>query len=267
MDVENAMAVAAAVSAVGLAWNGADLWYPSRAFNAFFDWRIVGGAWAVPRRGGPRKWQRLLAGHAAVRVFVLTQVIGALTFVVAASTGRTLVALVAATSVFAALCLLQFRLVVGLDGSDQIQIILWATLAILSVNGPPALSTIALAFLTAQLVASYLVAGIAKLGASSWRSGEAVHAILATRQYGLPIVRKLLRRKGIALTMAWSVIVFEVLGPLALLAGRTGTLGFLAAALGFHLINWGVMGLRSFALAFPATYPLVFAFVDGWAWP
>ena len=260
MDLHTALAAAAAISAVALAWEAADLWKPSATFAAFFEWRIVGGARAMRPQGEPLRWQRFLDTHCLVRNGLAISVLGASAFTLAAWNGWAVLSALSAALVLAMLCFLQFRLVVGLDGSDQIQVILWATLLAATIRPDSPLTLIALGFLTIQVWASYWVAGVAKLTSSSWRSGSAVRDILATRQYGVPVVRRLLRRNGASLAVAWSVIVFEVVGPFALLLGFAGAVGFFSVALVFHLTNWGVMGLRSFALSFPATYPLVLAF-------
>jgi hypothetical protein len=63
-----------------------------------------------------------------------------------------------------------------------------------------------------------------------------------------------LRRR---LATAWSVIAFESLFPLAILAGPKGALVFLGIGVMFHLANAAVMGLNNFVWAFTATYPAV----------
>jgi hypothetical protein len=80
---------------------------------------------------------------------------------------------------------------------------------------------------------------------SAWRSSSAVQA---------PLARRPSQARAAA---AWSVIAFESLFRLAILAGPKGALVFLGIGVVFHLANAAVMGLNNFVWAFTATYPAV----------
>jgi hypothetical protein len=257
MNLSDALLASGVLAAVGVTLDAADLWRPSSRFHEFFDWRIIGIGHQVsfPSRFASRfAW---IAAHPkALPTSLIVQSIAAWLFVwftwQALPLGQVLSAVVVLLGRFH----LHFRLVVGLDGSDQMQVILWVVLILMSAGRDTLVSTLALVFLVAQVVLSYLVSGIAKLISPIWRNGEAVGAIVSTREYGVAPARQLLAIPGISLLASWAVIIFEVLGPFLLL-NPTVSYAFIAIGISFHLLNWIVMGLRSFVFAFVGTYPLI----------
>jgi len=161
--------------------------------------------------------------------------------------------------VFVLVLLFNFRSGYGLDGGDQMtgNVLGAICLAGLLPHDPLALGA-ALWFLGLQATLSYLTAGVYKIAGRDWRNGRGLLGVLSTRSYGSPrLSAYLARRPSQALAAAWSVIAFESLFPLAILAGPRGALVFLSIGVVFHLANAAVMGLNNFVWAFTATYPAV----------
>ncbi|MCA1845618.1 MAG: hypothetical protein LC792_20975 [Actinobacteria bacterium] len=151
--------------------------------------------------------------------------------------------------------LLHYRHPYGLDGSDQVTVIISIGLAVGLALG---VESLALAFVAAQAVLSYFIAGVSKLGGPVWRDGTAVPAILSTRTYGHPPLGALLVELPlIGRGLTWSTVAFESLFPLALLAPIEVLLAFLVFGAMLHIGTAVTMGLNVFAWSFIATYPCI----------
>ena len=249
-----ALDVAVRLVAVGLAITGAELIADRRAFTA-------GGpfgpqVFAALRSADP---PTLLAGSRGVSVVAAVQVIAAAVLAALGPLsvpGRgALVALGITTTLF------RRRRVIGGDGAEQMSdiVLICALLAVLPVPGDDRI-TLAVVFITAQAVLSYFTAGVAKLVSPMWRGGRALPAILGTYSYGLaPVSRIMESRPAVGLVLGWSVIIFEVLFPLVLIAPPSVAVAALGVGLTFHLGCAVLMGLNSFVWPFPATYACVLA--------
>lgn len=125
----------------------------------------------------------------------------------------------------------------------------------------------ALTFIAFHGLFGYVAAGVDKLRAANWRSGERLLAVLQDSSYRAPWLADLVRRPPIARLLAWGTIWLEVLFPLALVLPTHGFAAFLAAGIFFHAVIAVAMGLPIFLWAFGATYPAMF-FVHEWlaAW-
>lgn len=162
--------------------------------------------------------------------------------------------------VFLLVLLFNFRSGFGLDGADQMtgNVLGALCLAGLLPDDPVALGA-ALWFIGLQASLSYLTAGLYKIAGKDWRSGAGLLGVVSTRSYGSARLSAYLERHpSHALAAAWSVIGFESLFPLAILAGPKGALVFLGIGVVFHLGNAAIMGLNNFVWAFTATYPAVY---------
>ncbi|MEU5432069.1 hypothetical protein AB0G73_01690 [Streptomyces sp. NPDC020719] len=143
----------------------------------------------------------------------------------------------------------------GTDGADQMAALAMLTAAAtLTVGGT--VGRLFLAFLTCQLVLSYLIAGTAKLISPMWRDGSCLAMILSTRSYGSPRLAAMLRaRPLLGLVMAWGVMVLEVTFWLALIVPGGPRWGFLLAGAALHIGIAVTMGLSTFVFAFIGAYP------------
>lgn len=146
------------------------------------------------------------------------------------------------------------------DGADKMALVVgWGLLA--QVAGLLATSEwlvfAGTLWIGGQLTLCYATAGFAKLALASWRDGSAVRSALASHTHGHRCAAPLLTRPGVALGVAWMVMVLEVLFPLALMAPPPITAAMLAAMLALHGAIAVVMGLNTYLWAFIAAYPAV----------
>lgn len=145
-------------------------------------------------------------------------------------------------------------------GADAMLLVVLGGLALARCDLDGALGSLGLAYVAVQLVLSYFIAGLVKLREPSWRSGAAMHEVLALPQYRAPNwARRWLDRPAIARGCAWIVVGFECLFPLALFDPRAAVL-LGAVAIAFHAANVAVLGLNRFLWTWLAAYPAL-AFV------
>lgn len=172
----------------------------------------------------------------------------------------------AATWVLSALCLVVLvcqaavnaRLVYGLDGSDQMQLVIWGGLAVFTLDPSGLAGQAGIAFVAAQVLLSYLTSGVAKVLGAEWRSGTAVLRILRTDSHGSSWGYSVVKGLGLSTLLSWGTIAFEIPGPvLVLLGDPTITAAVLGVGVLFHLSVASAMGLNKFLWAFLATYPCV----------
>lgn len=155
--------------------------------------------------------------------------------------------------------LLQVRGSSGGDGSDQVNIIVCAAVAISKFFAHDVkVRTACTAFIAGQSVVSYFAAGLAKVISPYWRNGTAMQGIFRTRTYGEKHVSALLKKYPIlAKAGGWGVWTGEMLFPLVLVAPKPVATALIGTGVSFHAGNAAFMGLNRFVLAFSATYPSV----------
>jgi hypothetical protein len=191
-------------------------------------------------------------------VMVLTaRLIAALALLVPQRTGAYYCA--ALSLVFITGCILSFRCRFGNDGSDQmLNIVAAGLIPCAAFPGGRWPRDAGLWFIALQSCLAYATSGAAKAVSAVWRSGQALRMILNTASYGnRRLARRLQKNPPLSCALSWSVIAFECLFPLCLLAPHPVRLGFFAAGVVFHGTNASVMGLNTFLWAFVATYPVI----------
>lgn len=148
------------------------------------------------------------------------------------------------------------RRVLASDGAEQMTtLIFFAALLGLIVPGRSMTVVLAVWFIAAQAVLSYTAAGLTKLSAEKWRTGEAMPIIMGSEAHGRAFAARILEPSvWFGRIASWIVVAFECTFWIALFAPPPVTLGFLALALAFHIGCAIVMGLNTFVWAFPATY-------------
>ena len=113
-----------------------------------------------------------------------------------------------------------------------------------------------LGYIAAQLVLSYLLAGVAKLREPRWRRGQALPRLLRAHQYAVPgSLQRALATRPRALAASWLVMLFECAFPCAPWLGPEGCAVVLACGAIFHLVNAVGLGLNRFLWAWLAAYP------------
>ena len=167
---------------------------------------------------------------------------------------------VAAVAVMLAVHLLfLFRNQYGLDGSDQMMLLVLAALFMYQLHPTSGMLTIVFGFLTGQLIVSYLTSGVAKAISPVWRSGAAIVGILSTDSYGSRLLAGFLHRHHwAAVAVCWGVLGYECCGPLVALINPTAALGFMVVGATMHLAIGICMGLNVFFWSFTATYPALY---------
>jgi hypothetical protein len=172
------------------------------------------------------------------------------------ATGLLALLLVVSTSIFA-----HARSTYGLDGSDQMMLIVFTSVTLGATLSPDETGQrLSLAFIAAQSCLSYFTAGLAKLVSPIWRTGTAIIGIFSTSTYGSRAVSPLLRRHPrFAKALCWSVIIMETAFPLVLVLPYPFEWIILGWGIAFHVVTAVIMGLNTFVWAFLATYPAILA--------
>jgi hypothetical protein len=144
-------------------------------------------------------------------------------------------------------------------GSDAMTLAVLCGVAIARFSGPGSLGqSVGLGYVAAHALNSYFIAGWVKLADSDWRSGRALPQFLRGSQYReTSFTQRLLGHPAVSVLASWGVMLFEVTFPCALLSRHHAAV-FLAAGLGFHVLNARVLGLNRFLWAWSATYPALF---------
>lgn len=147
----------------------------------------------------------------------------------------------------------------GLDGSHQLNVLLFASLVVYSLSPIESLAReICLAFIAVQAVWAYVSAGAHKAIASEWRNGEALRKTMSTSSYGNDRLYYLFRDYPLVSRLSSvGIIVFECSFVLVLFVDANAALFFLGAGVVFHGLNAVFMGLNSFFFSFVATYPAI----------
>lgn len=173
--------------------------------------------------------------------------------------GNDLVTIPLMLIVIASSLILSFRDLVGNDGSDQMSLVVFGGLSIVSLSHDPLIRSAGLVFIAVQSILSYVVAGVAKLLSPKWREGVALAQIMNTRTYGLETVAHgLARLPGAAnKALCWTVILVETFFFLVMFVPSPWFLLFLFWGLVFHAYNAIAMGLNTFFWSFLATYPCI----------
>ena len=151
----------------------------------------------------------------------------------------------------------------GLDGAQQIQTIIFASLLLFYVSSDPLAKTGCLWFIGLQALLAYCTAGVVKVQSFAWRSGTALGNILqGIRFRDETVSHRVSKYPFLTKMVCWSVFTGECLFPLLVLTGTQSCLLVLMAGILFHLTIALVLGLNSFFWSFVATYPAVRFFAN-----
>lgn len=144
-------------------------------------------------------------------------------------------------------------------GSDSMTLIVLGSAFVASLGEPDStLMKIGLWYLGVQVVASYFIAGVAKIGHRSWRTGRALSAFLTIAVYEPPgWAQRLLSGRFAGPLACWAVLGFELGFPLAMFH-PVACLSLIGVAVPFHLANFGLFGLNRFVFAWAAAYPALY---------
>ncbi len=226
---------------------------------AFRPGRPLGTDLAALVRGRaiPRLLTSPLASPRALLVVPLLRLAAglALPFLAAGWAAAALVAILATTAL---LSLVKG----GSDGADKIALVACtAALAIATglILGDAWLCLAGVVWGAGQAGIAYVTSGVAKLVRPFWRDGSALAAAMTSYRSGHRLAAAVVRHRGVALALAWGVMLVEALFPLALIAPPVVFAAMLGVLAAFHGATAVVMGLNTYPWAFIATYPCVMA--------
>jgi hypothetical protein len=153
----------------------------------------------------------------------------------------------------------------GMNGSDQLQIIIFASLSTFYItsatNGDPILLKSSIFFLALQTIISYFMSGLAKLASPVWRNGTAIAGIMNTESFGNKVFAQILINNPLlSKLICYWVILFECVFPILIFMGVNTTMFVLLNGILFHLSTAILMRFNSFLWSFIATYPSLFFF-------
>ena len=117
------------------------------------------------------------------------------------------------------------------------------------------LQELALGYLAAQLILSYVISGLVKIVTVEWRSGRALCDVFAFSAYPVSMsLRGWAARPRLLWLAGWAVMLFEIAFPLALLH-PAALIAALTLAAAFHLSNALTFGLNRFFWIWLSAYP------------
>ena len=151
----------------------------------------------------------------------------------------------------------------GLDGSDQMQVIIFSSLFIFYLSSDPLIKEFSIIFLSLQSLLSYFTSGFTKLISPVWRGGMAISGILDTLGHGHKAVAGILIKKPfLSKLICWGVLIFECGLPILVFTGIQATMIFIVVGILFHLSIAILMRLNAFFWTFVATYPAIIFFAN-----
>lgn len=142
-------------------------------------------------------------------------------------------------------------------GSDLMSLLIIVSLCLVRWLPSAQWQEYAFGYLALQVIFSYFKSGWAKVVHRDWRTGRALQDVFAFSVYPVSeATRARLARPRLLCAMAWAVILFELLFPLALVSRATLAVG-LAVALSFHVANFVLFGFNRFVWVWLAAFPSV----------
>jgi hypothetical protein len=261
--MNNAILLTAIIAAAGIVYDTIEF-YQARheVLNDFYNWRVVRSRYYILINRPVMSFVfDFLFARKTFMTIVIAHGVAAVLFPIVFLYSLPAAAVLAAI-VFTVHCLTNIRTLVGRDGADQMQNIVWAGLIAYCLPLNENVKLVATGFIAAQLILSYLTSGIAKLISPVWRNGDAMHFITRMVTYCPATFTQIFRTRILSVSLCWMIIFFELLSPLLLFFGTPGAIAFIALGTLFHVGIAVTMGLTTFVFAFIATYPILYEFAD-----
>ena len=140
-------------------------------------------------------------------------------------------------------------------GSDRMSLLILCCLCLVHFAPTLRLQEIAFGYLALQLILSYFISGWVKVKNPQWRSGHALRDVFQFSAYPVSEqLRQWSKLPWLLFTMSWSVILFELFFPFALLSSTSLYIALVIAAI-FHFTNACLFGLNRFFWIWIAAYP------------
>ncbi len=199
--------------------------------------------WSILAREYPALLRTLLAPIFGARGIVLVIALQLVSGLALPLVAHPAVPAIAAATTFA--IAVRFRGTYN-GGSDSMLLVVLVALALPGRIG--------LALAAIQLVLSYAIAGVAKLGDPAWRRGTAPAVLVTIPHYAVPSWIAHLLAGPLGRIAAFAMLAFECTFPVALLH-PTACVAYLAVGAAFHLTNAVAFGLNRFLWTWLAAYP------------
>ena len=262
LTIESAARITAVIVGIGILQGSLQLLLSVKEFGSsgLFDWnsRQV----LARSHGASRGWMVGHSGLVWLRIVVIARIVCSIALITPFQSN--LLYGLYATIILLSSLFLAYQIRYGKDGSNQISFIVLAGLAftfLLPTSSP--FQAVGLYFIAAQALLAYFAAGISKVSNAQWRQGSALQSILNTATYGHSTAAAVLRtRPWLGGFVGWSVIVVEIIFPVALVAPPGVLVPLLFAGVMLHLATAVLIGLDTFFWAFTATFPAII-FVNG----
>jgi hypothetical protein len=260
LTIESAARITAVIVSIGILQSSLQLLLSLKEFfsSGLFDWN---SRQILTRpHSASRGWMVGHSGSVWLRVVLIARIVCSLGLIIPFQTNLlygSYASIILLSSLF-----LAYQIRYGKDGSNQISFIILAGLAftfLLPMSSP--FQPVGLYFIAAQALFSYFAAGISKISNAKWREGSALKSILNTATYGhFKAAAVLNRRPWLGGFVGWSVIIVEIVFPVALVSPPGVLIALLFAGAMLHLGTAVLIGLDTFFWAFTATFPgIIFA--------
>lgn len=140
-------------------------------------------------------------------------------------------------------------------GSDRMSLLILCCLCLVHFAPTRHWQEMAFGYLALQLILSYFISGWVKFKNPQWRSGQALRDVFQFSAYPVSEqLREWSKTPWLLFTMSWSVILFELIFPFALLSSTSLYIALVIAAI-FHFTNACLFGLNRFFWIWIAAYP------------
>lgn len=264
LDGNTAILLTSSIAAIGIAFDALEFYCARReVLDHFYDWRVVRSRYYIlVNRPVLSCLFDLICSPKIFIAAVIAHGVAALLFPLAFYFNL-LMAPVLAAFVLTVHCVTNIRLLIGRDGADQMQNVVWAGLFAYCLPINDTARMVAMAFIGGQLLLSYWTSGIAKAVSPVWRKGAAIYLITRMRTYCSPGLARIGGKRLFSKLFSWLTILFELASPFLLLGGRPGSLAFIVLGTLFHIGIAFTMGLTTFVFAFLAAFPILYHFAAG----
>jgi len=145
-------------------------------------------------------------------------------------------------------------------GADRMSLLILSCLTLAHFAPTEKWQELAFGYLALQLMLSYFISGWVKISNIDWRSGRALRDVFQFSAYPVSEhLRALSTSPRLLHAMSWSVMIFELLFPFALLSEISLFIA-LGIAASFHLANACLFGLNRFFWIWVAAYSSIIWF-------
>jgi len=145
-------------------------------------------------------------------------------------------------------------------GSDRMSLLILFCMSLQTIAPDQYWREVAMGYLALQLILSYFISGWVKIVNPEWRDGQALRDVFQYSAYPVSeSLRDWANSPRLLYLMAWCVILFELVFPLALISQTSLVVALLVAA-AFHFTNACLFGLNRFFWIWVSAYPSIFWF-------